>query len=225
MQPSATDSQPLLFLILEDHPEVAQNNCLFLQKLIPTAHCQIAHHHADALERIQLEPPDLVVVDLLFGTFTGEQSAKASLEFLQQVFQDYPLLTILIYTCEYGYLKPLIKAIGRHQGGFAVVSKIERRTAFLEGAKHALAGKLELPRELRQGIDLNERELQVLTLLCKESMTDKAIAQHLNLSLKSVQNCVLRLKVKLDIDYFDENHTSPRVALCMQAVRRKLILP
>jgi DNA-binding NarL/FixJ family response regulator len=56
-------------------------------------------------------------------------------------------------------------------------------------------------------------------------MTDKAIAQHLNLSLKSVQNCVLRLKVKLDIDYFDENHTSPRVALCMQAVRRKLILP
>jgi response regulator of citrate/malate metabolism len=78
MQPSATDSQPLFFLILEDHPEVAQNNCLFLQKLIPTARCQIAHHHADALERIQLETPDLVVVDLLFGTFTGEQSAKSS---------------------------------------------------------------------------------------------------------------------------------------------------
>ncbi|WP_404791478.1 hypothetical protein [Altericista sp. CCNU0014] len=50
-----------------------------------------------------------------------------------------------------------------------------------------------------------------------------AIAQHMNLSLKTVQNCVQHLKVKLDIDYLDENHTSPRVALCMEAMRRKLL--
>jgi hypothetical protein len=33
------------------------------------------------------------------------------------------------------------------------------------------------------------------------------------------------LKAKLDIDYTDENHTSGRFALCMEAVRRQLILP
>ncbi|TYQ29810.1 response regulator transcription factor [Pseudanabaena sp. UWO310] len=224
MQISTADSKPLLFLILEDHPEVAQNNCLFLQKLEPSARCLIFNNHTDALERIKLETPDLVTVDLLFGTLAGEQYAVSSLNFLQQVFQDYPLLNILIYTSEYNYLKPLTNFMGRHQGGFVVVSKIERRKAFLEGARHALEGKLEIPKELRQFLELSDRELLVLCLLCKESLTDKAIAQRLNLSLKSIQNCVLRLKSKLDIDHLDETITSPRVALCMQAMRRKIIL-
>lgn len=218
------ESKPPLFLILEDHPEVAQNNYLFLQKLEPEAICQIAQTHTEVLERLQLEIPDIVIIDLLFGTATGEQSAQASLALLQQIFHDYPMLNILIYTSEYGYLKPLTKSISRHQGGFVVVSKLERRKAFLEGVKHALDGKLEIPRELRYDIDLDEREMQVLILLCRESLTDKAIAMRLNLSLKTIQNCVQRLKAKLSIDYLDENDTSTRVALCMEAVRRKLIL-
>jgi|JFJP01.1.fsa_nt_gi DNA-binding NarL/FixJ family response regulator len=218
-------TKPLLFLILEDHPEVAQNNCLFLQKLEPSALCTIVNNHADALERLKLETPDLVTVDLLFGTLTGAQYAIPSLRFLQQVFKDYPFLNILIYTSEYDYLKPLTSLMGRHQGGFVVVSKIERRKAFLDGARHALKGRLEIPKELRKCIELSDRELQILALLCKDSLTDKAIAQQMNLSLKTVQNCILRLKVKLDIDYYDENNTSTRVALCMQAIRRKLILP
>jgi DNA-binding NarL/FixJ family response regulator len=218
------ESKPPLFLILEDHPEVAQNNYLFIQKLEPEAICQIAQTHSEVLERLQLETPALVIIDLLFGTATGEQSAQASLALLQQIFQGYPMLNILIYTSEYGYLKPLTKSISRHQGGFVVVSKLERRKAFLEGVKHALDGKLEIPRELRYDIDLDEREMQVLILLCRESLTDKAIAMRLNLSLKTIQNCVQRLKAKLSIDYLDENDTSTRVALCMEAVRRKLIV-
>jgi DNA-binding NarL/FixJ family response regulator len=214
-----------IFLILEDHAEVAQNNCLFLQKFNPEAICQIAHTHTAALERLKLETPDLVIVDLLFGTLTGEQSAQASLNFLQQVFQEYPKLNILIYTSEYSYLKSLTKLIGRHLGRFVVVSKLERRRAFIEGVKHALDGKLGIPRELRYDIDIDKREMQVLILLCRESLTDKAIAQRLNISLKTAQNCVQRLKAKLGIDYLDENNTSTRVALCMEAVRRKLILP
>jgi DNA-binding NarL/FixJ family response regulator len=213
-----------LFLILEDHPEVAQNNCIFLQKFNPEAICQITHTHTAALERIKLETPNLVIVDLLFGTLTGVQSAQKSLDFLQQVFQNYPKLNILIYTSEYSYLKSLTKSISRHQGGFVVVSKLERRRAFLGGVKHALDGKLEIPRELRYDMDIDEREMQVLILLCQESLTDKAIAQRMNISLKTVQNCVQRLKAKLGIDYFDQDNTSTRVALCMEAVRRKLIL-
>jgi hypothetical protein len=170
------ESKPPLFLILEDHPEVAQNNCLFLQKLCPKAICRISYTPAEALERLRLETPDLIIVDLLFGTSTGEQSAQSSLELLQHIFLHHPILNILIYTSEFGYLKPLTKLIGRHQGGFVVVSKLERRNAYLDGLRHALDGKLDIPRELRRDIDLDERELQVLSLLCRESLTDKAIA-------------------------------------------------
>jgi DNA-binding NarL/FixJ family response regulator len=224
MQSSPKESQPRIFLVIEDHPEVAQNNCLFLEQVDPTALCTIANTHPEALERLKLEPVTLAVVDLLVGTLTGEQSAKNGIAFLQQVLQQYPTLNILIYTSEYSYLKPLSHRISHHQGGFVVVSKLERRKAFLDGANLALDGKLSLPRELRLDIDLTERELEVLKLVCQHTMTDKAIAQHMNLSLKTVQNCVQHLKVKLDIDFMDENHTSPRVALCMEAMRRKLLV-
>lgn len=132
---------------------------------------------------------------------------------------------IKLISSEYIYLKSLTKSIGRHLGGFVVVSKLERRRAFIEGVKHALNGRLEVPRELRYDIDLSDRELEVLILLCRESLTDRAIAERLNVSLKTAQNCVQRLKAKLGIDYFDRDNTSTRVALCMEAVRRKLILP
>jgi DNA-binding NarL/FixJ family response regulator len=223
MQSRKPDSPPPVFLVIEDHPEVAQNNCLFLKQVDPDALCTIANTHPEALERLNLEPITLAVVDLLVGTLTGEQSAKNGIAFLQQVLQQYPTLNILIYTSEYSYLKPLSNRISHHQGGFVVVSKLERRKAFLNGANLALDGKLSLPRELRLDIDLTERELEVLKLVCQQTMTDKAIAQHMNLSLKTVQNCVQHLKVKLDIDYLDETHTSPRVALCMEAMRRKLL--
>jgi DNA-binding NarL/FixJ family response regulator len=223
MQSSPKESQPRIFLVIEDHPEVAQNNCLFLEQVDPTALCTIANTHPEALERLKLEPITLAVVDLLVGTLTGEQSAKNGIAFLQQVLAQYPTLNILIYTSEYSYLKPLSNRISHHQGGFVVVSKLERRKAFLDGANLALDGKLSLPRELRLDIDLTEREIEVLKLVCQQTMTDKAIAQHMNLSLKTVQNCVQHLKVKLDIDFMDETHTSPRVALCMEAMRRKLL--
>lgn len=223
MQSRPSESQPPVFLVIEDHPEVAQNNCLFLEQVDPTALCTIANTHPEALEHLKLEPIALAVVDLLVGTLTGEQSAKNGIAFLQKVLQQYPTLNILIYTSEYSYLKPLSNRISHHQGGFVVVSKLERRKAFLDGANLALDGKLSLPRELRLDIDLTEREIEVLKLVCQQTMTDKAIAQHMNLSLKTVQNCVQHLKVKLDIDYLDETHTSPRVALCMEAMRRKLL--
>jgi DNA-binding NarL/FixJ family response regulator len=224
MQPSAPVSQQPIFLVIEDHPEVAQNNCLFLEQVDPKALCIIAATHPEALERLQLEPITLAVVDLLIGTLTGEQSAQNGITFLQKVLQQYPTLNILIYTSEYSYLKSISNHISHHQGGFVVVSKLERRQAFLEGAHQAIYGKLSIPRELRQAFELTERELIVLKLLCHQSLTDKAIAQHLNLSLKTVQNCVQHLKVKLDIDCLDEALTSPRVALCMEAVRRKLLV-
>jgi DNA-binding NarL/FixJ family response regulator len=213
-----------IFLIIEDHPEVAQNNCLFLKEIDSTAICTIAATHPEAFERLNLQPIALTVVDLLVGTLTGEQSAHNALAFLQQVLEQYPDLNILIYTSEYSYLKPLSQRIGSHQGGFVVVSKLERRKVFLEGARQALEGKLALPRELRHDINLTERELDILTLLCQQSLTDKAIAEAMNLSLKTIQNCVQRLKVKLSVDYLDENQTSPRVALCMEAMRRKLLV-
>jgi DNA-binding NarL/FixJ family response regulator len=216
---------PPLFLVVEDHPEVASNNCRFIQKLESSAVCIPVETPLQALERLRLETPDLIVVDLQYGTRSGEQSGKPGLVFLEQIFQDYPQLNILIYTSEFSLLKSLGKPIEQHAGGFVVVSKLERRRAFLEGVRGALNGELRLPRALQQELrlQLSEQELQVLEMLCKESLTDSAIAQQMHVSLRTAQNYMQRLKVKLEID-IDEKSTSSRVALCMEAVRRKLLV-
>lgn len=217
------NNQTPVFLIVEDHPEVAENNCYFLNKLEPKAICITVDTPEKALVRLKSEMPSLAVIDLQFTTNRGEQLAQPGLDLLQEIFVNYPNLNILIYTSEYSYLNQLINPIGHHLGGFVVVSKLQRRNAFIEGAKNALNGQLQLPRELRQKINLNERDLELLELVCKESLTDKAIASRLNISLKSVQNYVQRLKVKLNIHHSELGEISVRVELCMEALRRKLI--
>ncbi|NBD16606.1 MAG: DNA-binding response regulator [Cyanobacteria bacterium] len=213
-----------LYLVIEDHPEVAQNNCLSLQKLDEQARCVIVSNPTEALEFLTQQIPTMAVVDLQFGSVRGEQSAQDGLNLLKHIFDDYPDLNILIYTSEYSYLKSLMHSIGNHKGGFVVVNKMEPRQAFLEGAESTLKGELRVPRELRHQLNLNENDLMVLELLCKESLSDKAIAQQLKVSLKTAQNYIQHLKMKLDLDMQDKKETNTRVSLCMEAIRRKLLV-
>ncbi|MBW4686462.1 MAG: hypothetical protein KME40_15495 [Komarekiella atlantica HA4396-MV6] len=101
---------------------------------------------------------------------------------------------------------------------------MERRKAFLEGVQSALNGELKLPRELRQELNLNEKELEVLRLLCHESLTDQAIAHRLHISLRAVQIHIQHLKVKLGIDEVEQKDINSRIALCMTALQKKLLL-
>jgi DNA-binding NarL/FixJ family response regulator len=101
---------------------------------------------------------------------------------------------------------------------------MERRKYFLAGVESALNGELKLPRELRQELNLNEKELEVLRLLCHESLTDQAVAERLHISLRVVQNHIQHLKVKLGVDEFEQKDINSRVALCIKALEQKLLL-
>ncbi len=211
----------LKFLIVEDHPEVAENNCKFLQHLDSSAICILAENPEQAKERLKLEIPDLIVVDLQYGTITGINSAKPGLDLLAYLFQEYPNLNILVYTSDPSLLKSSLKLINEHHGGFVVVNKIERRKSFINGAKISLNGEFKIPMELREELILSERELEILELLCHDSLTDKAIAEKMCLSLKTIQNSVQKIKFKLNVENSEEK--SSRVALCMEVLKRKLI--
>jgi DNA-binding CsgD family transcriptional regulator len=133
------------------------------------------------------------------------------------------LLNILIYSSEPSWLLKLVKSINNHPSGFVVVNKMERRKAFLEGVQSALNGELKLPRELRQELNLNATELEVLKLLCQEALTDNAIASRMHISIRSAQNHIQHLKVKLGIEEVEDKNTNSRIALCMAAIQKKLL--
>jgi DNA-binding NarL/FixJ family response regulator len=216
--------KPPLFLVIEDHPEVNQNNCEFLRILEPQCDCISVGTPEKGAEQLHLAIPDLLVVDLQFGTVGGEQSAKPGLAMLKQIFDRYPTVNILVYTSEPNCLRQLVPQISKHQGGFAVVNKMERRSAFLEGVRSALDGQLKVPRDLMKQMQLTQQDLEILDLLCNQALTDRAIAQRMHVSHKTAQNYVQRLKAKLDIDHLDGQNTNPRVAICMVAIGRKLVV-
>ncbi|MGI0480356.1 DNA-binding response regulator [Geminocystis sp. CENA526] len=212
-----------IFYIVEDHPEVAENNCIFIRKKYPSAYCLILNHPQKLLERLKLEIPSLIVLDLQFGNINGVQSTTCTLDTLEILFRQYPNLNILIYSSEHSYLRPYLSKISHHQGGFAVVPKISLRSAFLEGINNALQGLLSLPPDLRDNLQLNSVELQIVQLLCKESLQDKEIALQLNISPRTIQKHIENIKVKLRLDLLNKDTTNQRVALCMEALKRKLI--
>ncbi|MDZ4871549.1 MAG: hypothetical protein CLLPBCKN_000937 [Chroococcidiopsis cubana SAG 39.79] len=212
------------FLVIEDHPEVNQNNCEFLQILEPQCTCVGVNTPQQGIEQLELEIPALLVIDLQFGTVGGGQSAKPGLAMLKQIFECYPTVNILVYSSEPNCLRQLIAQIGNHQGGFVVVNKMERRNAFLEGARCALAGQLKIHRDLMKEMQLTQQELEILDLLCNQALSDRAIAQQMHVSHKTAQNYVQRLKAKLDIEPLDGQNTNSRVAVCMAAIDRKLIV-
>ncbi len=212
------------FLVIEDHPEVGQNNCEFLRLMEPQCSCVNVDTPEKGVEQMRQEISDLVVVDLQFGTVGGEQSAKPGIELLKQIFEYYPTVNVLVYTSEPNFLRQLIPQISKHQGGFALVNKMERRSAFLEGARCAIEGQFKVHRELMKEMQLSQQDLEILNLLCNHALTDRAIAERMHVSLKTAQNYVQRLKVKLNIEHLDDGqNVNSRVAICITAMGRKLI--
>lgn len=207
------------FLIVEDHPEVAENNCNYLKKLESDCYCITVQTPNEALERLKLEIPDLVILDLLYGSISGEQSAEPGLALLRQIFKQYPTLNVLVYSSEPKALMPLLPLIETHHGGFSVTNKMERRQVFLEEAQVALKGGRKIPRELLERPTLDERDLEILSLLCQECLTDQAIADRLHVSKRSAQNYIQRLKEKLGVDAIEANIANPRQAICREALR------
>ena len=212
-----------LFWIIEDHLEVAHNNCDWLKKLEIESECLIFSNPNQAQERLEIEQPDLIILDLLYGQSSGIQSAELGLNFLSFLLKNYSQFNILIYSSEPFLLQPIIKEISSHIGGFVIVNKLSRRTLFLEGVISALKGELRIPKDLRREITLTDKELEVLNLLCKEYLSDTQLAEKLNISKRTAQGYIQRLKEKLNINYLDNKKTNYRVALCVEAVKRKLI--
>ncbi|WP_245395549.1 response regulator transcription factor [Anthocerotibacter panamensis] len=215
-------STPPIFWVVEDHPEMAKNNCDWLLKVDEQARCETICEPQKAQHRLSSAQPDLLVADLLYGQTNGEQSAQPGLDLLRFIFKNHPDLNILVYSSEPLLLSPLAEELSKHEGGFVAVNKMERRSLFVEGAKSALSGELKLPRELRSLIKLTERERTILHLICQESLTDQAVAERIYTSKKTVQNCVQRLKEKLGVP-LEEETTNSRVSLCMEAIRRKMM--
>ena len=216
-----------LFLVVEDHPVMAEMICKSLEKLEPEAHCITANNPDSAKERLELEKFTLVTVDLMYGQLGGKNSGQPGINLLKHIFQAYPQLNVLVYSTEPSLLQTIIKQAQSHQGSFVVADKQLPPKDFLNKVRMIIdtPGAKYIPDYITKkisSIKISDREKEVLVLACENCLPDTLISQKLNLGKKTVQNSMKSIRDKLMI-YHNKSENDIRLLMCKKAREEGLI--
>lgn len=180
-----------------------------------------AHNGQQALELIEHQRPNLVLMDLQMPIMNGVQAIRQ----LRKTDPDLPVLVLTTYTDD----KWLFDAIRAGANGYLL--KDRPRQELVDAIKGTVAGESYLdpavtkrildtvasvpePPESVEDLDLSQREKDILQLLV-EGLSNADIAQRLFLSEGTVRNYLSGLFTKLDV--------SDRTQAVVVALRRGLV--
>lgn len=195
-----TPSTPVVILVVDDHPAVCQGLALLLEPEGIEVCCQ-AEGRAEALACLDVQRPNLAVVDLSLG----DEDGLALIEELHAL--GIPSLVYSMYED------------GRHvEGAFAAgalgyVTKREIRGVLVQAIREAAAGRrfvspraaVALASRIADGqtgggyAGLSNQERQVYRLLGEGRGTGE-IAAELAISVRTVESYYARILVKLGLD-------------------------
>ena len=176
-------------VVIDDHESVLRGTVSSLAQQYPEAEFCKAQTAQDALSAIQRTQPDLVVMDLSIPQQVGDKAQKETgIQFLRQLMQDFPGLNIVVQTMYPEVLIRLKPTINNHEGGFAIAPKSLSLQELLQRVDWTLQGLMFTPREMRSGLEVKPEWLEVLALAFQEGLQDKAIAERMHCSERTVRN-------------------------------------
>jgi len=191
--------------IIDDHPIVREGLSEVLEKQGEFTVCGGASDSASAMDLIEREHPDLLIVDISLRGTSG-------IELIKQVRSRYENMRMLVSSMhdERFYAERCLRA-----GAQGYVSKEEGTAKIIEALRQIIAGKVYLSEAMSEhflsqmvqtGADpnrssietLSDRELEVFELIGRGLSTRK-IAEALNLSMKTIETYRENIKVKLGL--------------------------
>ncbi|SDN09580.1 response regulator transcription factor [Siphonobacter aquaeclarae] len=193
-------------LIVEDHPIVATATTLAVSQYLPDAVCVDTNSFWKALELVETEPFDLVILDL--GIPGGN-----SIQMIEKLRSRQPKVRILIFTGmeENVYALPFVKA---GANGFlskkasdaefrrAIDTVLFRNKIYVSEDIHDLTLTSYFKPKKRGGEELealSEREMEILQLLhARKGISE--ISTILNLSTSTVNTHRVRIFRKMGVD-------------------------
>ena len=205
-----TSSAPAEVLIVDDHPIVRHGLSQLIDNEPGLQVCGTAASPSEALRAIPDSEPDLVLLDLSLGEDSG-------LELLKQIKSSYADLPVLVLSMhdEAYYADRVLRA-----GAMGYVMKQESADHVITAIRQVLSGKVYLSESMASSMltrmvggkaveggspvdSLTDRELQVLNLIGR-GLGTRQIAEHLHLSVKTVENYREHLKAKLKLQSSSE---------------------
>jgi two-component system, NarL family, invasion response regulator UvrY len=195
-------------LVIDDHPIVLQG-CRQLLANAGVNEIVQTQSVTEAFKSYRAQRPDVIIVDLAMrtGTLNG-------LSFIRRLRLRDRQIPLLVFTM---HSDPIVVSHALELGATGYVLKDAPTEEFLKAFLKVREGKPYLSYELASDVafrqarektnplrSLTVRELQTLTLIA-EGKTYGVIAEHLNVSYKTVANTCTQLKAKLGV------HTLPEL--------------
>lgn len=188
------------FLVVDDHELVLDGTVNVLKQQYPAATVVVAHTATAALTQMATYHPDLIVADLSMPETVGATArTETGIDLLKTLMEQYPTLNIVVQSA---YSKALVRlklAISNHEGGFVVADKSLPMKEMLTKVNWALDGVFHTPKELRGGMEVKPEWLELLHLAFGEGLQDKAIAERMNVSERSVRHYWTKIQDVLGI--------------------------
>lgn len=199
--------QKIKILLVDDHPLVREWLTSLLSQQPDFQVTGEADNAPHALELIDRDPPNIVVVDLSLSRGSG-------LELIKDLKTRHPGVAVLVLTMhdERLYAERALRA---GAGGYLMKSEATQKV--IEAVRAVLAGQLYVSPQVSTLVTrkylggkgegtialLSDRELEVFQLLGRGFST-RQIAEHLHVGFKTVQGYSARIKDKLHLANINE---------------------
>lgn len=188
------------FVVLDDHESVLEGTCSVLKSQYPEAKILTASTAAEVEALVADSKPVLMVMDLSIPEKSGEASKTDNgLQLLKSLLSGYPTLNFVIQSVHARSLIRLKSVIDTHRAGFTIAEKSLSSHEMLIKVDWSLKGLLYTPPEMRTGLEIKAEWLQMLQLAFLKGMTDKAIAQQMNVSERTVRHYWTRAQDALEV--------------------------
>jgi DNA-binding NarL/FixJ family response regulator len=201
-----TEPDKKKILIVDDHAMIRQGLISLIDDQPDLAACGQAEDAPEALKAISETKPDVVILDISLKSSNG-------IELMKSIKYQYPKLLVLILSMhnEELYAERALRA-----GAMGYIMKSEASEELLTAIHQILSGQIymsekvskKLLRKLALGRteitqspieSLSDRELEVFHLIGQGFGTSQ-IAEHLHLSVKTIETYRTHIKDKLDLE-------------------------
>ncbi|MEO0946763.1 MAG: response regulator transcription factor [Cyanobacteria bacterium J06641_5] len=176
--------------IVDDHELTGRGTANVLRERYPEANIAIATTVAVARERLTA-PLDLLVMDLSLPEMAGGPSkVDSGLELLRSALEVQPPLNIVVQSTYTNALVRVKADIDNHEGGFTIADKSLSSAEMLNRIAWALQGVTHTKdiQVVQRGLEVRPEWLQVLDLAFQEGLQDKAIAERLHVTERTVRH-------------------------------------
>lgn len=214
----------LKILVVDDHELVLGGTIEVLRRQYPDAEILTAQNAKDALEQVERDDPELVVMDLSIPEKPGTSArTDTGIQLLRTLMTNYPTLNLVVQSAHVRTLVRLRPEIDAHRGGFTVADKSLPSREMLTRVNWALQGLTHTKdiKGMSSGLEVKPEWLTVLTLAFQEGLQDKVIAERMSVSERMVRHYWTKVQDVLGV--YPEDGKNIRIQTELRAREEGLI--